>query len=804
MVSKINFCHNACPFDRKHMIQKNTLELLEFHKLLRLISDFAYSDASRQSIADIHPLQDREDIEKRLGLIGEIRKISQQGNRLRLSQFPDISLPLVRIRPEGAVLEARELADFMPVLEIAQEISLQVREEELPLLRGLAEPLTGFPDILKVLKKSINSEGAILDSASSLLAELRAQIRRLESRMRKKLEEIVRDDKISALLQDDFITTRSGRWVIPVRMDAKGMVPGVVHDVSKSGETAFIEPLGIINLANELENLIADQKAEEIRILRNICSIIRKQVEGIEAEFKVLVYLDVLHCIAMLSDLLHMESAAIDDAGGIHLSGARHPLLHLAFQKAGLTQEVIPLDITLGGDNTVMVITGANAGGKTIALKTIGLLMIMALSGMPVPADSSSRFPLIQNLLVDIGDEQSIENNLSTFSAHISNISEILGKTDRKTIVLLDELGTGTDPDEGGALACAVLKDLKKKEALVFATTHLADIKGFVHRTGGMMNASMEFDGKTLTPLYRLRTGEPGQSHALEIAKRYGLSEDLIRDAKEMLGSAKVEFDNLTADLNEKRLQYEQTLNDLNKVKTDADERTVRLEELTAETKDKQKEILARAYQEASDIIADTKRHMRAFLDELKKKGRDDGRTLLKQIESQQEYVAEKIKEYDTSDKGAPPIDAMQIGDTVFIKSLNYDAPVVEINRNTGRIKVLAKNMEVEVPISEVGYMRGKSLPSAGTVRTLQNDETIALEVHLRGLRVDEAMSKLEHFLNHASMADLREVTVVHGIGKGLLSRAVHEHLSEHPLVTSFRSGTIDERGSGVTIVKLK
>jgi len=804
MVSKINFCHNACPFDRKHMIQKNTLELLEFHKLLRLISDFAYSDASRQSIANIRPLQDREDIEKRLGLIGEIRKISQQGNRLRLSQFPDISLPLVRIRPEGAVLEARELADFMPVLEIAQEISLQVREEELPLLRGLAEPLTGFPDILKVLKKSINSEGAILDSASSLLAELRAQIRRLESRMRKKLEEIVRDDKISALLQDDFITTRSGRWVIPVRMDAKGMVPGVVHDVSKSGETAFIEPLGIINLANELENLIADQKAEEIRILRNICSIIRKQVEGIEAEFKVLVYLDVLHCIAMLSDLLHMESAAIDDAGGIHLSGARHPLLHLAFQKAGLTQEVIPLDITLGGDNTVMVITGANAGGKTIALKTIGLLMIMALSGMPVPADSSSRFPLIQNLLVDIGDEQSIENNLSTFSAHISNISEILGKTDRKTIVLLDELGTGTDPDEGGALACAVLKDLKKKEALVFATTHLADIKGFVHRTGGMMNASMEFDGKTLTPLYRLRTGEPGQSHALEIAKRYGLSEDLIRDAKEMLGSAKVEFDNLTADLNEKRLQYEQTLNDLNKVKTDADERTVRLEELTAETKDKQKEILARAYQEASDIIADTKRHMRAFLDELKKKGRDDGRTLLKQIESQQEYVAEKIKEYDTSDKGAPPIDAMQIGDTVFIKSLNYDAPVVEINRNTGRIKVLAKNMEVEVPISEVGYMRGKSLPSAGTVRTLQNDETIALEVHLRGLRVDEAMSKLEHFLNHASMADLREVTVVHGIGKGLLSRAVHEHLSEHPLVTSFRSGTIDERGSGVTIVKLK
>jgi len=787
------------------MITKISLDLLEFNKLLRIISDFANSDASRKSVLEIHPMDNRTDIQRRLGQIHEIRKVSQEGNPIKVSPFSDISHLLAKVRPEGAVLDSQELSGFIPVLKIALAISQQINERnDLPYLKELTNRLTGFPDILGILKKSIDNEGNILDSASSLLSDLRTQIRKLEGRIRKRLEEIVRDERISAFLQDEFITTRSGRWVIPVRMDSKGMVSGVVHDVSKSGETAFIEPLGIINLANELENLIAEQKAEEIRILRNISLKIRCAVDGIYAEFKIIVYLDVLNCIAKLADSLNMDTPQINDSNIINLVRARHPLLQLTLQKMDSTLRIVPLDVHMDGDNTVMVITGANAGGKTIAIKTIGVLVIMALSGMPVPADSSSSFPLIHNLLVDIGDEQSIENNLSTFSAHISNISEILKKTDSKTVILIDELGTGTDPDEGAALACAILTETRKSGALVFATTHLADIKGFVHRTDGMINASMEFDQKTLNPLYRLRVGEPGQSHAFEIAKRYGLPDSVIDIAKGTLGSMKVEFDNLIADLNAKRSQYENALHELKRQQLEIEGKNKLLEQTLSEAEVRHKETLANAYKEASDVISDTKRQMHAFLDEMKKKDKEERHRLIKQVEAKQELFAEKLREHDIDDKGAPSIDEIKTGDVVFVKSLGYDASVREINRKNNRLKIMARSMEIEVPLADIGFMRGKSLPvKKGTVQTSQDEDRVSSKINLVGLRVDEALSRLEYFLNHASLAELREVTIIHGIGKGLLMKAVREHLNSHPLVKNFRSGTQEEGGNGVTVLTL-
>ena len=330
------------------MTAKNSLELLEFNKLLKLISIFANSDASKKSLLVIRPFDNKTDIERRLGQIREIRKMSHEGSPLRVSHFSDISHLVVKIRPEGAVLESYELSEFMPVLSIAFTVSSQLGErDDSPFLKELTNHLTGFPDILNILKKSIDSEGNILDSASFTLSELRTQIRKLEGRIRKKLEEIVRDEKLSSFLQDDFVTTRSGRWVIPVRMDSKGRVPGIVHDVSKSGETAFIEPLSIINLANELENLVADQKAEEIRILRGICSRIRNVADDIKAEFETIVYLDVLNCISRFADQLQMEIPQINNSNVINLIGARHPLLQLSLQKMGSTHQLVPLDVQL-------------------------------------------------------------------------------------------------------------------------------------------------------------------------------------------------------------------------------------------------------------------------------------------------------------------------------------------------------------------------------------------------------------------------------------------------------------------------
>jgi DNA mismatch repair protein MutS2 len=372
-------------------------------------------------------------------------------------------------------------------------------------------------------------------------------------------------------------------------------------------------------------------------------------------------------------------------------------------------------------------------------------------------------------------------------------------------MILLDELGTGTDPDEGSALACAILQEMRKSGALVFATTHLAEIKGFVHKSDGMVNASMEFDTETLTPFYRLRVGEPGQSHALEIARRYGMPGSIIDTASRMLGRLKVEFDSLIDDLNTKRLQYENSLRELQKSKEETEERERLLHKMLADMKEKQNDILSRAYQEASDIISGTKRQMHALLDDIKKKERKEKQKVIKQVESKQEEISEKLKAFTADDQGIPPLETIHKGDTVYVNSLGYNAFVVDISSKNSRLKVLAQNKEIEVSLSDIRIQRKDPLHSEGLATSFRDESpAVALKLNLIGMRVDEASSKLERFLNDATLSELRELTVVHGVGKGILKRAVHEHLDNHPLVQSYRKGTTEEGGNGVTIVTMK
>jgi DNA mismatch repair protein MutS2 len=780
------------------MIKKESLKVLEFDKILNIISRFSNSDISRKSILEIYPLNDRKHIEKRFGQIREIQRLSQEGTPLKLSHFHDIYQHIEKIKPEGAVLDPLELISFMPVLRIISDISLQIRDREnLPLLREMADHLTGFPEIIDTMEKSLDSEGNVLDTASSTLFYLRKRIRSLDIKINKRLEELVRDKKVIPFLQDSFITKRAGRWVIPVRMDSKGQISGVVHDVSKSGETAFIEPLEIIGLSNELENLIAEEKAEEIRILRNICKMIRQVADEIKAQYTIIIYLDVLNSIARFSDLLKMNVPLINDASVIKLVTAKHPLL-MILEKENVIKEVVPLDLELGGGNSVMVITGPNSGGKTITIKTVGLLLLLALSGIPVPADSSSSFPLTNELLVDIGDEQSIENSLSTFSAHISNISEILKKTDSKTIVLMDELGTGTEPVQGAAIACAVLKDLKEKGSLVFATTHLTDIVVFVYRIEGMINASMEFDQNTFTPLYKLRVGEPGQSYALEIARGYGLPENILGFAKEMLGSINVEFHNLLSELKKKRLQYEDAANRLQRQGVEIEDREKVLKERLTALESQKMGMLEKAYKEAQDVIMATKRQMHAILEEAKKEKR---REAIKKVEKAQQEVGEKLREFHR--EALLSVDEIKKGDMVFVRSIGYDATVVKIDRKHNRLKVKAGNRDVEVPISDVGHKKGNLPVSKAIVeKTEEAEDEVSSVLNIVGLRVDEALSRLEPFLNHAFLAGLEEVTVIHGIGTGALLKAVRNYLAGHPLVNRYRSKSQFEEG--ITVVTMK
>lgn len=795
------------------MIPQTTLTALEFNKLLEIIAQHAKSDASRSAILSIKPLSSRNEIEKRFACIKEIRRMSQDARPLTILSFADIAPILEKTVPEHAILEPLELVGITDFLHAIHEAVSQIRRSERPFaptaLHELTQNILSRTELLQSLRSAVDAEGNILDSASPHLAELRSEKRRLENKIKRQLEKIIQDEQTAVFLQDTFITQRSGRWVIPVRMDSKGQVPGVAHDVSRTGETAFIEPMAVIGLSNEYENIIADEKAEVMRILRELAARVREAADGLESEFRILVYLDMLRSISVVADELKMHVPDISDNNVIHLSNARHPLLlHAAIQK-NKAPDIVPIDARLGGDKTVMIITGPNAGGKTVALKTIGLLSVMALSGMPVSAGEATTIPFFKNLLVDIGDRQSIADHLSTFTAHLSNMMEFLNKADSATLILIDEMGTGTDPEEGAALACAILKELRGKGSLVFATTHLTDIKVFAHRETALVNASMEFDRKTFAPLYKLRAGEPGQSFALETAERYGLPQKIIESARNMLGKKRAELEHLIHDLDQKRKEHEEMVELLEKQKSELKAKEEQIDNLLRDTEAQKKAALAAAYEEASEIVSGIKRKMQAIFEEMKKREKIVGTRhvapLIKEAATAQEEISQKIKEYEEAEAEQVSVDDLKEGDTVFVKSLGHDASIVKIFKKKNRIKVKAGSFEMEVAINDVGKNRGKEIESSRTgVRMLHAEETAASRINMIGMRVDEALPKLEKFLNDAALAGLSEVVVIHGIGAGILSKAVREYISGHPLVKDFRSGEQFEGGGGVTVVVLK
>jgi DNA mismatch repair protein MutS2 len=788
------------------MITRETLTRLEFDKILMEIAGNARSEVTRQRVLDTVPLSDAVAIRTISGRIGEIRMLAALAIGLRLSAFQDIRPLLEALRPAGAFLSPLDLLLFLPVLDMFGDIARQFGpRSDIPLLKLLEPPLRPFSDILEPLTASIDHEGNIMDSASSKLAEIRRAKRSLSSRIRRKIEEIVRDNNIEIFLQDDFITQRSGRWVIPVRMDSKGMVKGVVHDVSASGETAFMEPLEIIPFVNELENLSAEEKAEEIRILRQLSAWIREDAAEIGACFETLVTLDELDSIARFADRNELETAALNGEGLLVLAGARHPLL-LMQQRRGALARVEPLDLQLDDQRRVMVITGPNAGGKTIALKTAGVLVLMALSGIPVPADGArSTFPLLDTLLVDIGDEQSIEQSLSTFSAHIARIATILDQAGPLTLVLLDELGAGTEPQQGAAIACGVLRDLQERGAAVIATTHISEIIGYVHRTPGMINAGMEYDAESYTPLYRLISGEPGHSHAIEIARRYGMPERVIEFAREMLGSAGEEFTTLLAELHRKRDELDQARAELGRQQDQVRSARIELEAAVDSIDRARAEAGEKAWGEARELISVTRRRMNELLDEYKRERRSASIEKLRLVERE---ISSSLRPQDPGGDQLQPLRSVTPGDSVHVRSLGHNGVVLLVDPKQARARIRAGSMELDVALSDlaVSVKAGPVKKQRAPGREWQVDtaESAERELKLIGLRVVEALDLLDPFLSQASLSGCSEVRIIHGLGSGKLRQAVREHLARHLLVESFRPGEAHEGRDGATVVTMR
>lgn len=781
------------------MIEKEISKNLEFDKVLKMIAGHCRSSVGKEAVLDIKPLPTMGEIEKRGGEIGEIIDLHNRDESLAITGFEDIRDALKKVKPEGALLEVPDYLNLRIALSVMGDIAVQMHDrEDVPLLKEATGMVTGFPSLLKHFLRTFDREGKVADEASPRLYDLRKRLRAMNSRISRRLEEITRDERIAPFLQDDFITQRGERWVIPVRMDSKGQVAGVVHDVSNTGETAFVEPVEIIGLVNEMENLIAEEKAEVIRILKGLCAAVRESASGIEVQFGILVYLDRLNAIAEYALQYGMMSVKINESGKLCLRGGKHPLL-MAQLADGAIDSVVPLDLDLEENMKVMVITGPNAGGKTIAIKTVGLLVLMGLSGIPVPADASSTLPFVKKILVDIGDEQSIESAQSTFSAHVMRISEIIDRSDANSLVLLDEVGTGTEPIQGAAIACGVLKELRERGAIVLATTHLTDIVAFVQKGEGMINASMAFDRESHRPLYRLKEGEPGESHAIETAKRYGLPERVITFAREMMGGMKVELQELMIELREKSDAYDKAALDLSLKEKSLEKKAEQVSAMVEEAKEKRQRAYGEAWEEMRNLVVLAKREIRDIIEEGKK---GKGTQSLKKLEKRRLHIEEKLEGMGKFENMPAP--SIKKGETVFVKSLGVDAKIVDADRKGKRVLVEAGGKSIEVPLKSLFPPAGKQLKGMKKETKIyhESDEQ-EISIKLLGFRVEEALHAVEDFIDSAAIRGVSQVRIIHGVGKGALMKAVRKYLEDHKYVASWRRGEQGEGGDGVTIVSL-
>ncbi len=781
------------------MIKEKALQDLDYFKVLEIIIEFSNSEATAKSIRQIYPAKSLKEAQERLREFGEIKEYMDRGGEIPLSSFPDISPLLQRASKEGVFFEAWELTNFLKVLRVLDRISNCT--EELLNFPNLGKKIkdilgshltVGQPYLLQKLENTVDEEGNILDTASTMLKYLRKQIKLTEERIREKLEELINRKEINIFLQDRFITKRKDRWVIPVRMDSKGQIKGKLQDVSRSGETAFVEPEEIAHLSKKLEELKIEEQLEEIRILRELSDNIHQIRSTLEKEFQLLIYIDKLKAINLFSNKFNAHIPYLSEDKHISFIDAKHPLLMLS------RQTVEPLSFELK-DKNILVITGPNAGGKTVAIKTIGLLTAMANAGLPVTASPSSVIPFVKSIYVDLYHEGSIEEHLSSFASHVVTLKEIIEEADSESLILLDEIGTNTDPEEGSAFACAIIEELRNRGALTFVTTHLSKLKLFALTEEGMEVAAMLFDERTMTPLYRLNIGSLTTSYALEVAKKYGFPERLISRAYELKGKEDRKLYELMKELEIAKEQYLSKTEELEKTKEHLLYEKERHEKELLKIEESKKKALQEAKKEALNMIQKLKKEINILYEEAKKADKQK----LKEISKKVSEMAKTIlpEERKTSGK-------INIGDFVHIKNLNLSGKVISIDE--GRAKIKTDTLQIEATLDELEKieLREKNteqLLSTNRQLTKENNiDFINKKLDIRGMRVDEAIPLVERYLNELSLHESSKGIIIHGIGKGILRDSIRDYLKEHPAVESFRKGDTDEGGDAVTVVKMK
>ena len=788
---------------------EKSLNILELPIVLDMLAAEAVTEGGKEACLKLRPSADRLEVKNRLSETSAAKNMMVVRGSPSLSGIKDIRPSLSRADLGGS-LNTIELLSIAHVLQCARLVKGYTSDDKLgkSCIDHLFAALHANRFLEEKITGSIVGEDEIADSASSELANIRRKIRAASARVRDCLQKIISSPSYAKVLQEPIITMRSDRFVVPVKAECKGAVPGLVHDISASGATLFIEPMAAVKANNELRELTAKEKTEIERILSELSADCASHAEDIASDYSYLITLDGIFARAKLSYKLNGIEPELREKGVV-LHCARHPLLP--------KDKAVPISLELGDDFDTLIITGPNTGGKTVTLKTIGLLNVMAQCGLHIPADDGSGVPVYRHVLADIGDEQSIEQNLSTFSAHMTNIVHILNECDSNSLLLFDELGAGTDPTEGAALAIAVIEHARKMGAMVAATTHYAELKVYATNENGIQNASCEFDVETLSPTYRLLVGVPGKSNAFAISERLGLSKDIIDDAKARIGVQNESFEATIEKLEQTRALLERDRAEAAKKLREAEDNAKKAAFLRAELSVRLEKADEKARREAERIIAEARETAEstfAELDDMRRRINEDEQA--QEVNSARSELRRRLNESQGRLKAREPekpkeekksARAVRPGDTVEIKSMGVKAEVIDINPN-GTLNLRAGIMNVKLKPDEVYLIEGHAAKQKKQSVTLAGSSApraaVSHEIDLRGMESIEAVNAAEQYIDSAVMGKLKTVTIIHGKGTGALRAAVQQMLKRNKAVKSFRLGRFGEGESGVTIVELK
>lgn len=789
---------------------EKSIRTLELPAVLEKLAAKAVSQAAKDRCLKLTPSTDAEEVLRLLDETDAAKERLGLHGSPSFSGVKDVSAALTRA-DHGGMLNTRELLDIAGVLTASRRVADYdaQRQGEETVLDRLFTSLHTNKYLEEQIRSAILDEETIADTASSELADIRRKMRLAASKGRQILQRIISSPSYAKVLQEALITQRDGRFVVPVKAECKGSMPGLVHDVSSSGATLFVEPMGVVQANNELKELEAREKKEIDRILRQLSAACAGSMENILWDYDILVHLDVIFARAQLSYQLNASRPEVRRRGGVTLRRARHPLLDQA--------KAVPITVELGEQFDTLVITGPNTGGKTVTLKTIGLLCLMAQCGLHIPADSGSAVRVFHRVLADVGDEQSIEQSLSSFSAHMSNIVQILREVDDKSLLLFDELGAGTDPVEGAALAIAIIESARSQGALIAATTHYAELKTFAMTTAGVENASCEFDVQTLRPTYRLLIGIPGKSNAFAISRRLGLDESVIQAAQAQMDSDSVRFEDVLTQLEEKRQRLEkaqaeadrlwrQREEDARKARTFREQMEKAKDNARTKGEAEAKRIVRQAQAQADEIFAQLDQLRRQQQKQLSFQELNDAKAAVRHSLNQ---AQDALHIHDQPQEPVyTPSRPIEVGDLVELPGVKMAASVLAVN-NDGTLLLQAGKMKMTVKAQQVRLPEGQpkkkpAAPASGGSAKLNLQSRAASELDIRGYETLEAESVVENYIDSAVMAKLGTVTIIHGKGTGALRKAVHEMLKRNKAVKSFRLGRYGEGEAGVTVVELK